>query len=256
MPCLQSLVGRLVWQSIIVSVILGKEGTQSKPRLVTVSRDHTMGAAEDRQGYPLPPSPLGMPIAILDEFLVAEELKGLLAYALGNRPRFVRSEVTRSAGSNEYDNEQRRSRVLFDLGPYESVFRRRLLTFLPHVFQALARRPFAVSGLEIQLTATNHAEFFRAHTDSGDADLEARQLTFVYFFHREPRRFGGGELRIFDTTEKDGVATTAGYYRLVYPLQNQIVFFPSSYLHEILPVSCPSRQFADSRFTVNGWYRQ
>jgi Rps23 Pro-64 3,4-dihydroxylase Tpa1-like proline 4-hydroxylase len=37
------------------------------------------------------------------------------------------------------------------------------------------------------------------------------------------------------------------------PPQNSIVFFPSSYLHEVMPVSCPSRAFADSRLTVNGW---
>jgi Rps23 Pro-64 3,4-dihydroxylase Tpa1-like proline 4-hydroxylase len=37
------------------------------------------------------------------------------------------------------------------------------------------------------------------------------------------------------------------------PQQNQIVFFPCSVLHEITPVECPSRAFADSRFTLNGW---
>jgi Rps23 Pro-64 3,4-dihydroxylase Tpa1-like proline 4-hydroxylase len=36
-------------------------------------------------------------------------------------------------------------------------------------------------------------------------------------------------------------------------MQNQIVFFPSETLHEVLPVECPSGEFADSRFTVNGW---
>ena len=72
----------------------------------------------------------------------------------------------------------------------------------------------------------------------------------------EPRRFGGGELRIFDTVQTEGVPTATERYQLVYPIQNQMVFFPSSYLHEILPVICPSRAFADSRFTVNGWVRQ
>jgi SM-20-related protein len=34
------------------------------------------------------------------------------------------------------------------------------------------------------------------------------------------------------------------------------VLFPSQYLHEVLPVRCPSHQFVDSRFTLNGWVRQ
>ena len=130
------------------------------------------------------------------------------------------------------------------------------MTFLPHVLLALRKRPFPVTALEIQLTASNHAEFFRVHTDNNDDEVRSRELTFVYFFHREPRRFAGGELRVFDTVRTDGVPTPAKRFQLVYPLQNQIVFFPSPYLHEILPVICPSREFADSRFTVNGWYRK
>ncbi|MGB8690572.1 MAG: proline hydroxylase, partial [Microcoleus sp.] len=34
------------------------------------------------------------------------------------------------------------------------------------------------------------------------------------------------------------------------------VFFLSRYMHEVLPVSCPSKAFADSRFTINGWVRR
>jgi len=36
-------------------------------------------------------------------------------------------------------------------------------------------------------------------------------------------------------------------------MQNSIVFFPSNYLHEVLPTRCPSGEFADSRLTYNGW---
>ena len=53
-----------------------------------------------------------------------------------------------------------------------------------------------------------------------------------------------------------------GYYvaadsaRLIEPRNNSIIFFLSRYMHEVLPVSCPSQSFADSRFTVNGWVRR
>ncbi|MBE9012911.1 2OG-Fe(II) oxygenase, partial [Pseudanabaenaceae cyanobacterium LEGE 13415] len=45
-------------------------------------------------------------------------------------------------------------------------------------------------------------------------------------------------------------------YQEIQPINNSIIFFPSHFLHEVLPVSCPSRQFADSRFTLNGWIRR
>jgi Rps23 Pro-64 3,4-dihydroxylase Tpa1-like proline 4-hydroxylase len=78
-------------------------------------------------------------------------------------------------------------------------------------------------------------------------------MTFVYFFHREPRQFEGGELRLHDSKNGGDHPLSTGSYQTIVPEQNQIVFFPSSTLHEITPVHCRSRSFADSRFTVNGW---
>jgi SM-20-related protein len=131
------------------------------------------------------------------------------------------------------------------------------MAFLPHVLMRLGQPAFPVSQLEIQLTATNDGEFFRTHTDNDAYGVEGRRITFVYFFHREPLGFGGGALRIFDTAYRsDGASVETGPYRLVYPQQNQAVFFASWCRHEILPVSCPTQDFFDSRFTVNGWYHQ
>jgi SM-20-related protein len=203
-----------------------------------------------------PKSARTIPIMLYDEFLVAEELRSLLDYSLRKEQSFVRSEVLSYGGRSAQDNEYRKSRVLFQLGPFEALFRRRLFTFLPHVLIALGKQSFPVVDLEVQVTASNHAEFFRAHTDNDDDEVRGRELTFVYFFHREPRQFAGGELKIFETVKTEGGSTATERFELIYPLQNQIVFFPSSFLHEILPVTCPSRAFADSRFTVNGWYRR
>jgi Rps23 Pro-64 3,4-dihydroxylase Tpa1-like proline 4-hydroxylase len=52
---------------------------------------------------------------------------------------------------------------------------------------------------------------------------------------------------------ENGEYVTTGSYQTIEPRQNQIVLFPCSVLHEITPVKCPSRAFADSRFTMNGW---
>jgi SM-20-related protein len=197
------------------------------------------------------------PVAILDEFLVAEEWNGLLAYSLSNEAEFRNTQVVGRDGGGVLDPATRRSRVLYDLGPYRAVFAERLMTFFPHVLMRLGHEPFPVSQLEIQLTATNHGEFFRMHSDNDAYGVQGRRITFVYFFHSEPLAFEGGQLRIFDTeAHADRRSAPTGAYRLVYPQQNQIVFFASWCWHEILPVACPSSRFADSRFTVNGWYHQ
>lgn len=183
---------------------------------------------------------------VLDEFLTFEEWQRVLAFTLKSESKFTPSMVLRSDGSSSLDAGYRRSRILFDLGPMERLFSERLMSVLPYVLWRLWRQTFSVSHLEIQLTATNHSEFFRPHTDNGSEGVDTRLITFVYYFHREPRRFSGGELRI--------VQGTGAYSNLVFPIQNQAVFFCSETLHEVLPVFCPTGDFANSRFTVNGWY--
>ena len=46
--------------------------------------------------------------------------------------------------------------------------------------------------------------------------------------------------------------TKSGKY--IEPLNNRIVFFDSRYYHEVRKVTCASKDFMDSRFTINGWF--
>jgi Rps23 Pro-64 3,4-dihydroxylase Tpa1-like proline 4-hydroxylase len=196
------------------------------------------------------------PVVVLDEFLVAEEWRGLVDFTLRRTPEFVSTHVIGAGGANQLDYQTRRSVVLFDVGPFAQVFAERLTTFLPHVLTRLRHEGFPVSHIEIQLTGTGNGEFFRRHTDNGSAEVASREITFVYFFHREPRPFSGGELRIYDTVRENGASVASGPHRVIYPMQNQVVFFPSGCLHEILPVGCPTGEFADRRFTINGWFHR
>lgn len=191
---------------------------------------------------------------VLDEFLTSAELNTLRQYILEQEIRFEISEVLSpgvTAGAVDY--ERRRSRVLMDLGGHERVIVDRVLTCLPRVLQKWGRDPFPISRIEAQTTASNHGDFFCCHSDNGAEAVATREITFVYFFHLEPKQFSGGELRIYDSRrENDNYLPTANY-RTIVPEQNQLVLFASGLSHEITPVDCPSGQFADSRFTVNGW---
>ncbi|MGA8492118.1 MAG: 2OG-Fe(II) oxygenase [Terriglobales bacterium] len=191
---------------------------------------------------------------ILDEFLTSAELNTLSQYVLEHEMQFEMSEVLSpgvSGGAVDYDH--RRSRVLMDLGGQEKMITDRVLNCLPQVLKRWGRDPFPISRLETQTTASNHGDFFHCHSDNGAEAVAAREITFVYFFHREPKQFSGGELRIYDSRrENDNYVPTANY-RTIVPEQNQLVLFASGLSHEITPVDCPSGRFADSRFTVNGW---
>jgi Rps23 Pro-64 3,4-dihydroxylase Tpa1-like proline 4-hydroxylase len=197
----------------------------------------------------------GAPVLVLDEFLAPQEFEQLAQYVRAHESDFVLSEVVApGASATTVDFEHRRSRVLFDLGRHEDVISGRILSYLPRVLPALGLNPFPIARVEAQITASNHGDYFRPHEDNGEPPLRTRELTFVYFFHREPRPFRGGELRIYHPRGANGNAGST--YRAIVPQQNQIVFFPSHLLHEITPVHCASHAFADSRFTLNGWFHR
>ena len=164
--------------------------------------------------------------------------------------QFVRSRVVTDPDTHHVDEEVRRSRVLYDPRPLRKRFVRRLLRALPAARAALGMPRFRVDYADCQMTASNDGDFFDVHTDSG-VELR-RMISYVYFFHLEPAGFSGGELRLFEAGAGD-VFYFLRRHQAVRPRSNRLVLFPSTLLHEILPLHCRRRQFADSRFTVNGW---
>ena len=195
--------------------------------------------------------------AVLDEYLAPQELEELLHFTLRHEADFSASEViSPTADGGMVNHEHRRSRVLTSLSRHKRVILARIEAALPQVLQTLGMEEFTVAASEVQITASNDGDFFRVHSDNGSDPVASRYLTFVYFFHREPRGFEGGELRIHDARLKNDRYVSEGNYQTIVPGQNQIVFFPCELLHEITPVKCPSGRFSDSRFTLNGWLRQ
>jgi Rps23 Pro-64 3,4-dihydroxylase Tpa1-like proline 4-hydroxylase len=202
------------------------------------------------------PERLTAQCVVLDEFLAPQELAELTQFALDHEAQFETSEVispTEEGGLVNYDH--RRSRVLMELGQHQDLILDRIKTVLPQVLDKLGMEKFAIRNVEAQVTASNDGDFFHFHNDNGNAPVAERHLTFVYFFHREPKQFEGGELRIHDTRLQAGAYVSEGSYQTIVPQQNQIVFFPCELMHEITAVKCPSKFFADSRFTLNGWLR-
>ena len=204
---------------------------------------------------PLPTSDAS--VLVLDEFLAPQELERLLRYVEARELDFVLSEVVSpGASAGAVDFEHRKSRVLYDAGEHQAVISGRILSYLPRILSEVGLEPFPISQIEAQITASNDGDFFGAHEDNGEPPLHTRELTFVYFFHREPKAFRGGELRIYDPPKENGASGTAKTFRTIIPEQNQMVLFRSGLLHEISPVECPTRAFADSRFTLNGWFHR
>lgn len=221
------------------------------------SHDRTSVVASASVAVMERPSTLKARCVVLDEFLAPQEVEELTRFTLAHEADFMTSEVVSPEEDHGIVNyEHRRSRVLMDLAEQQDVMVERVKSVLPQVLEQLGMDRFAIADVEAQVTASNDGDFFRFHSDNANERVRSRYLTFVYFFHREPRQFEGGELRIHDARLEDGVYVSDGHYQTIIPRQNQIVFFPCELLHEITPVKCLSGAFADSRFTLNGWLRR
>jgi SM-20-related protein len=195
-------------------------------------------------------------LLLLEEFFAPAEMNTLWAYAMGREADFVASEVLGGQEESRRDDYFRRSRVLFDVADVYPLVSERVLGVLPRVIERLGIAPFTVQQIELQVTASNDGEWFKAHQDSGHGPVSSRELTFVYYCHREPRPFTGGELRMYGPFDDAGEPDARRRAQTITPAQNSIVFFPSHYLHEVMPTQCASRQFADSRLTYNGWFHR
>jgi Rps23 Pro-64 3,4-dihydroxylase Tpa1-like proline 4-hydroxylase len=177
----------------------------------------------------------------------------LLEYVVSQEESFrPATVVVGPAGTSAAVNEPiRRAKTLDDLGPHRKRFEEKLREVLSHVLTRLKITPFPLGQVELQVTASSDGDYFRMHRDGGNDST--RELSFVYYFHREPRRFSGGELRLFDAKLIDGKYVPTDQSQTLSPRQDVIVFFPSHDEHEVLPVRVPTKAFADGRFTVNGW---
>lgn len=186
----------------------------------------------------------------IDDFLPVDVPSELIDYA--SRKQFSFVPTTTATNSPDY----RRSQVLHSFPEFSQMMIFSIQNIIGEVIDKLGHTPFVVSDVESQMTLHNDGDFYRMHNDNGSPDAATREISYVYFFHKEPKQFSGGELRIYNSKDESGFYAPAEEYKPIEPWNNTIVFFLSRYWHEIMPITCPSKLFVDSRFTINGWVRR
>lgn len=130
-----------------------------------------------------------------------------------------------------------------------------LRTFMPWLIDCLDAAThrlglprFEDHEVEVQVTAYHNRGGYTQHTDNGADQPEGdkhphagRRLSFVYYFHDEPKPFTGGHLDFPEHGEQ------------VEPTQDSLVCFRSETPHQVLPVWTSSKSPRSCRFTINGW---
>ncbi len=210
-----------------------------------------------------------MPFVRKAGFLPPQRCSALLALALASRERFAPAKVIIEQGPKKTDSAHGR-RGSGDAGQAEAVEHtvdpsRRKARIVDHRiierevrpwFEALLRDAFSRAlprlgmrepsrcWVELAMTAYLPGGFFAKHLDDGR--YPTRMVSFVYYFHRQPKRFSGGELLLYDG---DGT----GAFTLIEPRHNSIVFYPASGIHKVATVHGDSADFDNARFAIHGW---
>ena len=194
----------------------------------------------------------------IEDFLSAEDHSQVLNFALAQEHAFEDSGVLDPQGRSQKDYGFRKSRTLSGplLETIWPLFERRLSGMLPYARKQLALPWFSLGKVERQLTAHSGGGFFAPHVDTGNSLTATRRISCVYYFHAQPRRFTGGELKVYDAWVTERGSTAAPTCTTLTPIDNSIVFFPSNEFHEVRPVHVVSGAFRDSRFAITIWFRE
>lgn len=222
----------------------------SSDRLVGVVTEPPVWIQQIEDVKPLSIDILNSNYIQVDNFLSPKEYERLIKYVLEKESDFV----TTSTSTKE--NNYRHSMVLYSFPEFAELIVNRIQQIIIDVISKLDISSFAISQIESQLTSHNDGNYYKMHNDNGSPETATRELTYVYYFNKQPKSFSGGELLIYDSKIENNVYVNAETFKTVEPRNNSIIFFLSRYMHEVLPVNCPSQAFADSRFTINGWIRR
>jgi SM-20-related protein len=187
------------------------------------------------------------PVVKIESFLTGSEVAWLMDLVFASEASFVPSRVS------DAKEDYRHSLMLGAPQPLKDLFVKKITALMPEVMPQLRVGRFPLGAIDCQITASVDGSYFKMHTDAGANETYKRQYTYVYYFNREPKGFTGGELRIYDDVIRNGKLAATDSYQVIEPRHNTIVFFQAAVMHEVMPVHVPSRQFRDSRFTVNGW---
>ena len=104
--------------------------------------------------------------------MAPQEMQELIRYTLEHESQFTVSEVISPSGDPRVEDfNHRRSRVLMEPGPWEEIILDRIRLALPGVLKQLGMDEFPVTRTEVQITASNDGDFFRAHCDDAQEEL-------------------------------------------------------------------------------------
>jgi Rps23 Pro-64 3,4-dihydroxylase Tpa1-like proline 4-hydroxylase len=166
---------------------------------------------------------------------------------LQQRSYFNNSPVLGADYRPVVDDSHRKSLTLFNRKLVKSLSEtliKVVATSHLEILEYLKIKPFKVARTQVDCVTYQDGDHFEQHTDFVPLAIFPRRYTWVYYYHKEPRRFSGGQLVFF----KQGRPIEE-----VSPKAGTLIAFATDISHAVKTVRVPSGEFADSRFTMTGF---
>jgi SM-20-related protein len=218
----------------------------------------SMASGNEVNIAPRPPEgavDLRCPYLVYRNVMGQDYVTGLLKHVVERQGDFVAGIMhNRQTGEIFMDTSVRRSFYLRDFGPFRGPIKAFVNAIVGPALKALHVIEPQVKPKEFEITAYPDGGHIGEHIDTRTKKNNVRILSCIYYFAATPRRFDGGELRLYGFPKPNfgGIPAPASFVD-IEPRTDTLVVFPSWLRHQVLPVRVASGAWADSRFTVNCW---
>jgi SM-20-related protein len=195
------------------------------------------------------------PFVVYRDVLGPDCVAGLLDYVASRQKDFRTGLMHhRESGETVADPVLRDAVYLTDLGAFAASIRSFVGAIASPALRTLHLSVSEVEPREFLITAYRDGGHIGEHIDTYERPERIRVLSCVYYFARTPRRYSGGELRLYGLPRGPAAAQRpSAAFVDIEPQTDTLVIFPSWIRHQVMPVRVPSGAWLDSRFTINCW---
>ena len=194
------------------------------------------------------------PHAVYRDVLGPRTVAGLLEFVTEHEADFEHGVAyDRQTQERKVDPSRRDCLRLPWLGPFEAPLDRAVRALVPTALADLHLHEPGGEPREYEIATYGDGGHFNVHIDLLENLERVRILSCVYYFAATPRRFSGGELRLYGLPSRSEAENAEPPFVDVVPETDTLVVFPSWMRHEVLTVRVPSGAWADRRFAINCW---
>jgi len=193
-----------------------------------------------------------VPVVTIKQFLLEQERNIIFDSLCQNSSLFSGRPNNIEPCSFAFSIESKNGQKLMN-DSISSVYKclsERIKTRLPEIMSILNVEPFTVGELPLTFMNGLSGHYSLPHTDECGGRY---RLSFLYYLHRNPKVFSGGDLEFYRNNSMNNLGHDELPFTRVEHQDNLLVVFPSKTFHGVTKVVCSSKNFRDGRFSAAGF---